>query len=302
MEESAPAPKITALILSYNAAPAMRGCLAALENSSGRDQLEILVVDCGSRDESSALDNEFAGITIMRLPRNFGATKALNIGMRTAKADYVLVLAPEVVVEPNTAMELAARLDADESLVAVCPTLVDETGHPRKQLRQMPSRDQLTVLWREPDSLPYIQNDAAGEANIPYSDLKAIAVRKSFVKAINWFDERYGEFGADLELAFQIRRSQKKVLLLPGVRATVASLEPTPLNAGARATLSADRAHGVAVFVGKHYGWFAGILFRIQAVFSVLGKLLLFQQPAFQFRRLTALLTGQKVDGSQSTV
>src|SRR6476469_9014738 len=107
MEESAPALKITALILSYNSAAALRRCLTALEASQGREQLQILVVDCGSVDGSPTLDREFPGITIMRLPRNFGATKALNIGMRTAAADYIFMLAPEVIVEPGTVMALA---------------------------------------------------------------------------------------------------------------------------------------------------------------------------------------------------
>lgn len=139
MEESAPAPKITALILSYNSAPALRRCLAALENSHGREQLQIIVVDSGSVDESPTLDREFEGVTIMRLPRNFGATKALNIGMRNAAGDYVLILEPEVIVEPSTAMALAARMDADESIAAVCPLLIDEAGQPRTTVRRLPS-------------------------------------------------------------------------------------------------------------------------------------------------------------------
>lgn len=137
---------------------------------------------------------------------------------------------------------------------------------------------------------------------IEYPDRKALATRKFFVRAINWFDDRYGEFGSDLELAYQIRRSQKKILLLPGVRATLIASPGLSFDTAALATLSADRAHGVSVFLSKHFGWFTGILFRIGAVFHVIGQLISFRQPAFQFRRLTALITGQRIDGSQSTL
>src|SRR6202049_2477790 len=77
-EEQAPAPKVTALVFSYDSAPALRRCLAALEGSNDRALIEILVVDCGSPDERPQLDTEFPEITILLLPRYFGRPKALN--------------------------------------------------------------------------------------------------------------------------------------------------------------------------------------------------------------------------------
>src|SRR5271163_263648 len=79
-EETAPAPKVTALIFSYHSAPALRRCLGAIEGSNDRSRIEIIVVDCGSHDESPQLDSEFSSVTILRLPRYFGRTKAFNIG------------------------------------------------------------------------------------------------------------------------------------------------------------------------------------------------------------------------------
>ena len=101
-EEQPPTPKVTALVFSYDSAPALRRCLAALEGSTDRATIEILVVDCGSHDESPQLDSEFSGVTILRLPRYFGRTKALNIGTRTATGEYLFLLTPEVEVLPTT--------------------------------------------------------------------------------------------------------------------------------------------------------------------------------------------------------
>ena len=295
MEESAPQPKITAIILSYNAAAVLRQCLTALEASEGREQLEIIVVDCGSVDESPTLDREFAGITLLRLERNFGATKALNIGMRTAAADYIFFLSPEVIVEPNTAMALAARLDADESAGGVCPLLVDEAGQPQTEFLRLPPPAGMSLLWHDPDALPKTTVDLSAEAvPVEYPGRRALAARKYFVKAINWLDDRYGEFGGDLEIAYQMWRSRKKILVLPGVRATVTQPAPLPFDSAALATLSADRAHGISVFLSKHFGWFAGFSFKVRAVLYALAH--------FEFRVLPALVSGQKIDGSQGTL
>ena len=64
-----PVVKVTALVFSYDSAPALRRCLAALEGSNDRASIEILVVDCGSHDESAQLDSEFSSVTMLRLPR-----------------------------------------------------------------------------------------------------------------------------------------------------------------------------------------------------------------------------------------
>jgi GT2 family glycosyltransferase len=296
MEETAPAPpRITVLILSYNTAPRLRQCLSALEASQGRDQFEVIVVDNGSVDDSPTLDTEFPAITVMRLPRNFGATKALNIGMRTAAADNVFFLAPEVIVEANTVTALADRLDADQAVVALCPLLVDESGRPRTEVARLPRPEAMSALWHDPESLPRTTVDVNAEAvAVEYPGRKAVAVRKGFIKAFNWLDDRYGEFGGDLEVAFQIRRSGKKALLIPSIRATLLPSQAPPFDGAALATLAADRAHGAAVFLVKHFGWFAGLKLRIAAALYALGHL--------QFRVLIGLLSGQKIDGSQTTL
>src|SRR6202050_2401934 len=124
-EQAPPTPKVTALVFSYDSAPALRRCLAALEGSNDRAVIEILVVDCGSHDESAQLDSEFSNVTMLRLPRYFGRTKALNIGTRTAFGEYLLFMTPEVEVLPTTIPSLVAVLEADPETAAVCPLLLD---------------------------------------------------------------------------------------------------------------------------------------------------------------------------------
>src|SRR5271165_2677014 len=98
-EETKTQPRVTALIVSYYNADALRQCLTALEKSKDREALEIIVVDKGSRDGSATIDSEFPHITVLRLPRNFGNAKALNIGMRTAAAELIFFLLAEVEVQ-----------------------------------------------------------------------------------------------------------------------------------------------------------------------------------------------------------
>ena len=285
-EEQPPAPKVTALIVSYDSAPALRRCLAALEGSNDRASIEILVVDLGSHDESPQLDSEFPQVTILRLPRYFGSTKAVNIGTRTAAGDYLFLITPEVEVLPTTVPALLARLESDSEAVAAAPLLLDIEAKPAQQFFRLPTPGTGTKL------IPVDVDKSAEAVVVEYATFQALLVRKYFVKGINYLDERYGEFGGDAELCYQIRRAARKTLALPQVTALYTPC--SPYSDSAETILAADRVHGAAVYFGKHYGFVSGLLFRIKSALGALftGRLGLF----------AALVSGSKIDGSQTTI
>jgi len=281
-----PVVKVTALVFSYDSAPALRRCLAALEGSNDRASIEILVVDCGSHDESAQLDSEFSSVTMLRLPRYFGRTKALNIGTRTASGEYLLFMTPEVEVLPTTIPALVAHLESDPETVAVCPILVDTRTQPAQQFFRLPTP--ATGL----DLTPVSVDKTAEVFPIEYATFQAFLVRKFFLKGLNYLDERYGDSWSDAELCYQIRRVSRKTSALPQV--TALFTPGSPYAESARTILAADRVHGAATFFGKHYGFASGLLFRIK---SILAALVTFRIPLF-----AALISGTKIDGSQNVI
>ncbi len=103
-------PRVSVVLVAHNQATALRRAIEALEKSQNRDRMEIIVVDCASHDESRYLDTEYENITLLRLPHNLGATRSMNIGVRTAKAEILFFVSPDVEVAPDTVMQLADRL------------------------------------------------------------------------------------------------------------------------------------------------------------------------------------------------
>ncbi|HTB15387.1 MAG TPA: glycosyltransferase [Bryobacteraceae bacterium] len=276
-------PRVSAILVGWNQVEPLRRAVAALERSIDRERLEILVVDLGSQDGSAQLDSEFPAIVILRLPHNFGATKAMNIGTRTAKADLVFYLSPDVEVAPDTVSKLADKLEGDSDAAAVCPLLVDEEGKPASRVYKLPVKESFK------GEMPTVPIDVNRESvNVEYPGRDAVLVRKQFVKGMNYFDERYGEYWADADLAMQIRRGLKKIRLYPSISA-VKHADTSP--DAAKGLLAADRAGGAAAFIGKYHGFMAGLGFRIGAIFRALGH--------FDFKQLVALASGQKIDGSQ---
>jgi len=58
--------------------------------------------------------------------------------------------------------------------------------------------------------------------------------------------------------------------------------------------LDADRIHGTAVYFGKHYGFLSGLTFRVKSILNALFTL--------RLSLFMSLVTGAKIDGSQSTI
>jgi GT2 family glycosyltransferase len=275
-------PRVSAILVAHNQAAALRRAIEALEKSLNRDRLEIIVVDCASSDDSPQLDTEYEGITMLRLPHHFGATKAMNIGTRTAKAEFVFYLSPNTEVAADTATQLADRLEAAADTTAVAPLLVDPAGNPVS--REQKTREAVTGK----DAGQPIT--ATGESvAVEYIGSDALMVRKQFIKGMNYFDERFGHFGADADLAMQIRNAQRKIRVYPGIRATYYAA-PDPLFGDP--LFAADHESGVAAWLGKYDGFASGLGYRIGASLRALA--------GFRFKELSALVSGQKLDGSQS--
>ena len=274
-EQEKQAPRASVVVVSHNRAGSLRKCLESLEKSEGRETLQIIVVDNGSRDGGAQLDADFPAVQYIRLPKNFGLTKALNLGWRAADAEYVLFLHDDTEVEPATVLRLAEALDAHAEAAAVCPLLVDEDGRPAPQLGDLPPDG----MWRpaEPTTEPMAVDYARGAA---------LMVRVYFVKAMRQIDERYGQFGSDADIAAQVIRASKKILLLPAIRVR---------HSGASARTTHERADfllGRAVFLGKYRGFAAGLKARMA---SILGPL-----AGFRFGEARYAIAGQKIDGTQA--
>ncbi len=245
---------------------------------------------------------EFPEVTFLRLPKYFGRTKALNIASRTAHADLLFYLSPDVEVTPPVVNALAARMEAEpESLGAACPLLVDGEGNPLPAYFHLPTRTVLYRVWATGAGLEPMRIDPLEATySVEYARFDAFMVTKYFVRGLNYLDERFGESWADAEVCWQIGRGAKKIVVLPEIKAVRHDAEePNRANA-ARAALASDSGVGAAAFVSKHEGGFAGLLFRLRLAFTALGRALTFREPGYNFSLFTLLLSGQKVDGTQT--
>ena len=297
MEETPIPLRTSVLVVSYNMAEALRRCLTALDQSTGRETFEILVVDNGSEDDSLAVIESFPRVTTLRLPRNFGFVKALNIGMRTAKGEFFLFLNPKTEVQPDTVAALTARLEQAGDAIAVSPVLATPDGQPAGFLYKLPGPANLRAVAAagEFEAAPVPEG---GDQTVPveFAGFAALLVRAYFLKGLRHIDERYAHSWADAEVAIQIRRAGKKTLLAADVSAIWHAEDGLKqrMPAAALDLLAADWALGAATYGGKHFGFAAGLKVRLLGALAALFSA--------RLRLFSYLAGGQKIDGTQAAM
>jgi GT2 family glycosyltransferase len=264
--------RISVVIVLLDRIDTLRRSLAELG-----EEHQVVVVDNGSTDGAHALDAEFPGVRFVRLPRNFGLTKALNIGIRAAEGEYVLLLHDDTIVTGEAVSKLADFLEERADAGAVAPRLLTDAGEPAPQVCDLPSTSLPDPVYR-----PAEGGEEIGAACVTGA---AIMLRAFFLRALRQIDERYGTYGSAIELSMQVRRANRKIVVLRDVTAVHEQLV-SPVS---KSSLAGDRASGTAVFLGKHHGLAAGILYRLKS--ALIGLF------TFRFKVLAGALMGAKIDG-----
>ena len=99
-------PKISIIILNYNAGQLLLDCVESIKNTD-YENYEIIVVDNASKDNShKECKKKFPEIELIENDRNLGYCEGNNVGIRNVKGEFVVVLNPDTLVDPNWLKEL----------------------------------------------------------------------------------------------------------------------------------------------------------------------------------------------------
>lgn len=96
-------PKVSIIILTWNGQHMTRRCLESLNIDSLPSNVEVIVVDNGSRDGTQNYIRSLSNVRLIENSENLGYSKAVNIGIKAAdpEADIVLMNNDIELIEPD---------------------------------------------------------------------------------------------------------------------------------------------------------------------------------------------------------
>lgn len=132
------------VIVTYNSADVIEGCLRSLtDGSRGVDLVHVVVADNASKDETLRIVKEVTGlpIQIVQLGRNAGYASAVNAGVATLdidELDAVFVINPDCRLRPGAFVPLMKTL-RQPGCGIVAPRLINPDGSLQPSLRRTPT-------------------------------------------------------------------------------------------------------------------------------------------------------------------
>ncbi|WP_242497329.1 glycosyltransferase family 2 protein [Nocardioides oleivorans] len=140
MVDGGGARRVAVVVVTYDSAPLLPALVASLDAGLAGLDWELVVADNASSDDTVARVRELLpGATVVETGGNLGYSAGINAGVAAAAPhDAVLVLNPDVRLEPGCAATLMDALDEPRVGVAV-PRLADAGGRLIWSLRREPT-------------------------------------------------------------------------------------------------------------------------------------------------------------------
>jgi GT2 family glycosyltransferase len=245
-------PLVTALVVSRNTKEELLQCLKAFFASSDVP-VDAVVVDNNSSDGSpAAVTEEFPQATVLVQSKNLGYGRAANIGLERCQGRFILLLSPDVTVDPQCVGRLADLLLTRPDAGAAGPRLTLSDGKLDPDARRafpIPSTlfYQTVGLSRLFPTSPRFGRHNMGhvsESDVHEMDSGTAAclmLRRSALDRIGFFDPRYFMFGEDLDLCYRLKLGGWKVFYLPTAGAR-RRLKPAPPDRQRQISLERHRA------------------------------------------------------------
>ena len=218
---------ISIIIVNYNVRDYLDNCLNSIYKSKLIKNIEIIVVDNDSSDNSAQMVIEkHPNINLIQNKTNFGFSKAVNQGIKISSGKYLLLLNPDTVLEKNTLNILINYMENNKSVGMCGPKILNSDG----TLQLSCKRSFPTPIVAFPkliglDKL-FPKNKWVGRYNLTYLDenqchsVDAISgsfmfIRKQILNEVGFLDEEFFMFGEDLDLCFRIKKYNYQIHYVP---------------------------------------------------------------------------------------
>ena len=209
--------RVSAVVVNYNGADALEGCLGALVSGSDPATTEILVVDNASTDGSAAIAERLAAqhhrVRLIRSAVTRGYAGAVNLALPEARGDVLAVLNMDVVVGSGWLEPLIALLDGKPEAGVACPLILLESDPDR--INAAGQNLNVTGLgfnrWlgkprEEADSEPFRVTGLHGAAFV---------IRRSLLERLGGWDEIGFLYFEDVELSWLLRIAGSEIWCVP---------------------------------------------------------------------------------------
>jgi len=209
--------KISVVILTYNSASYIKPCLSSLYMQSYQG-FEVIVVDNGSKDETTSLVKEtYPQAILIKNKDNLGASKGRNQGIEAACGEWILTLDCDIILRNDFMSEIIRIINGAPKILCMIQPKIMQADKGRifsagiyvSFLRRF-----YDIGQNEMDSIKFCRQKHI------FGVCSAAAVyKRDMLEAIRegngYFDERFFFLFEDVDLSWRAQKKGIKALFSP---------------------------------------------------------------------------------------
>ncbi|HIC77022.1 MAG TPA: glycosyltransferase family 2 protein, partial [Candidatus Dadabacteria bacterium] len=191
---------VSIIILNYNAGKLLHECVESVFKSHNKN-FEVILVDNASSDKTyKQCKEKFNGITLLENKKNLGYCEGNNVGIRHAQGEFIVVLNPDTLVEPDWLDKLISAYEKNGDGIYQ-PKILANTDH-----SMLLSTGQVLQLFGFGYSRGKGDKDT-GKYNklekISYASGTCLFTTKKILEKLNFFDPFLFAYHDDLDLCWR---------------------------------------------------------------------------------------------------
>jgi glycosyltransferase involved in cell wall biosynthesis len=198
--------KVSVIIPAYNAAAFIElACRSAVAQT--HPDMEVVVIDDGSKDATASIAESIPGVTCIRKP-NGGVSSARNVGMRACTGDLIAFLDADDIWHPQ---KIAAQ-------VALMQRYPDSDLNYTRIVFDTANFNPDASIPSDPEPPHTLINELEPTFRQPYLGTSSVMVRRRAYERVGGFDETL-PFAEDIKFFLQVvvKRPQVAILEFPAV-------------------------------------------------------------------------------------
>ncbi len=224
------APDISVVIVTWNVERLIGACLNSVRASEGGLELDLWVVDNGSKDRSPQIVAEqYPQVNLTCNSINVGFPKANNQALIHAQAKYALLLNPDTEVDPQALMIMYDYLENNQDVLAVGPKILRPDGTVQFDcVRALPTMwSSLFDVFYLSKLFPHIRLfsrykltwwDYQKSAQVECLSGACMMIRRDALEHVGFLDETLFMYLEDIDICAKLLRIGGKLVYLPEAR------------------------------------------------------------------------------------
>ena len=179
-------------------------CLESIDS-----KIPIFIVENSNNLQfKKSVEKRYNNVSCVLTARNLGMGSGNNLGIRLVETDYVLILNPDVILEPNTLKELMLASEKINDFAILSPISI-KSEYPNYKLYQNDKPDTR-------NNFPFKVRSVDGYAMLfNKKEVNKILEKESINKEKNYFDENFFMYLENDDLCKRITENRGNIFVTP---------------------------------------------------------------------------------------